>query len=450
MGTAADSGWLRGVATRLALDTRGRFGWAMYDWAHSAFTTTVLAVVFPIYYVGVAGANLSGNLASVYYGYTLAIAFLIIALLSPILGAIADHAGSARRLLGVFIAIGVVCTAALAFLEPGNWLLASALFLPAMVSYAGSLMFYNSLLPHLVEGDEMDTLSSTGYALGYIGGGLLLAVNAAWIALPETFGFGSVATAQRAAMVSVAVWWALFSIPVLRYVSDPPPQGDPDSDTGVLRAGYDRLRTTASEIRQYRHAAVFLLAFWLYNDGIASLISLAAAYGTEIGLGSGAIIGAILMVQFVAAPFALVFGWFARITSARTGIIVGLVVYSGVAVGTYFITQAWQFFALAFLVGTVMGGTQALSRSLFGSIIPTDRSSEFFSFYNVSSRFASIVGPTMFATIAAATGSTRLAMLSLTVLFVGGLVVFLGVDVDEGRRVVETSGPSSVADGAVH
>ncbi|MFB6295730.1 MAG: MFS transporter [Halobacteriales archaeon] len=431
---------LRAIAGQLALDTRARVSWGLYDWAISAFSTTILGAVFPVYYVNVAGATLPGNRASVIYGYTLALGFVIIALLSPVLGAAADYSGAVKRSLVGFVGVGVLGTGGLFLVERGDWLLASALMVPAMIGFSGSWMFYNSLLPHLADDDEIDALSAGGWALGFVGGGLLLGLNAAWIAFPGAFGLGSTEMASRVSMLSVAVWWGLFTLPLIRYVPEPEPEGGTDAPMGVresVRAGFGRLRTTLGALDRYRELGVFLLAFWLYHDGLNSLLTLAGAFGAEIGLGETSIIGAILMVQFVAVPFTLGFGQLPKYMSTRAAITVGLVVCLGVTLGAYLVTTAWQYFVLAFLVATALGGIQSLSRSLYGTMIPPDRSSEFYAFYNVSAKFASVLGPLLFATVGDITGSTRIAMVSLSVLFVTGLIVLWRVDVSAARELAQ-------------
>jgi UMF1 family MFS transporter len=424
---------VRRLRSRVGLDGPAALAWALYDWANSGFATVVLAAVLPVYYVEVAGATLDGSLASVYWGYTLTVSFALIAVLSPVLGAISDRTGQKKRFLGAFLVVGVLGTGLLFFVERGDWLVASAAFALANVGFAGANMFYNSLLPHVTE--EMDALSSAGYALGYLGGGLLLVVNLVWILNPGLVGLADTATASRVAMLSVAVWWLVFSIPLFRHVEEPAvadaePLGSP---VAAARAGFGRLRSTAGEIRQYRQTFLFLAAFWLYNDGISTIITLSAAYATDIGLGRSAVIGALVVVQFVGVPFAFGFGSLADRIGAKRAISLGLLVYVGIALAGYFMTKAWHFFALAVLVATVQGGTQALSRSLYGSMVPAERSSEFFSFYNVSSKFASILGPLLFSVVGQVTGSTRFGILSLLVLFGGGLFVLLRVDVEAGQ-----------------
>ena len=438
------------LAKRLGLKSRESVSWAMYDWANSAFATTVIAAVFPIYYETVIGGNLPGNLASVYFGYTTAIGLTLIALASPVLGAIADRYQAKRKMLGAFVVIGVFATSGLFFTGEGDVLLGSGLFIAANIGFIGANVFYDSLLGHVSEGNA-DKLSAAGYALGYVGGGILLVVNLAWILAPETFGFSGTASASRAALLSVALWWAVFSIPLFKNVSEPEPDTDREranTDAGPVRAGFSELRKTASELREYRDLLIFLIAFLLYADGIGTIIRMASIYGSEIGISQTGIIGALVLVQFLGIPFAFLFGslpsWsIGRIDmSVKRGLYLGLAVYTGISIGGFFMTETWQFWVLAIAVATVQGGTQALSRSLYSTLVPPDRSSEFFSFFSISSKFAGIAGPALFAFVGQLTGSSRYSIVALLVFFVGGALLLSQVDVERGRTVARNSTPS--------
>ncbi|MFQ5593303.1 MAG: MFS transporter [Anaerolineae bacterium] len=431
--TSGPRSWLRAVA----LHRRETFSWAMYDWANSAFATTIMAAVLPIYFASVAGANLPGNRASVIWGYTTSIALLLIAIMAPVLGAVADFMGAKKRFMALFATLGIVFTAMFYLVGQGDWLLAVVLFIVANIGFSGANVFYDSLLPHVASQDEIDQLSTAGYALGYLGGGILLVINILWILSPQTFGIADTTTASRIAMFSVAVWWAVFSVPIFRNVSEPPRRV---SETDVLElnpitAGFRRLRETFDEIRQYRQLLIFLIAYWLYNDGIGTIIKMATIYGTEIGIGQTDLIGALILTQFAGIPFAFAFGGLARRIGAKPSIYLALAVYTLISIAGYFLSQAWQFWALAFAVATVQGGSQALSRSLYSSMIPRAQSSEFFGFFSVSAKFAGILGPFLFAVVGQLTGSSRLSIISLIIFFIGGALILTRVDVDEGQRV---------------
>jgi UMF1 family MFS transporter len=411
--------------------------WAMYDWANSAFATTIMAAVLPIYYASVAGSDLPGNTATVYWGYTTSLALFLVAIISPVLGAVADFLGAKKRFMATFVALGVVATATLYFIQQGDWLLASIIFIAGNIGFSGANVFYDSLLPHVAEDDEMDQLSTSGYALGYLGGGILLVINVLWILTPENFGIPDTTMASRLAMLSVAVWWALFSIPIFRTVGEPPRRVADTDRLGInpVRAGFTRLGETFAEILQYRQVLIFLLAFWLYNDGIGTIMKMGAIYGTEIGIGQTDLVGALILTQFAGIPFAFAFGGLARRIGAKTSIYIALTVYTLIAIAGYFISAAWHFWVLAFAVSSVQGGSQALSRSLYGSMVPRSQSSEFFGFFSVSAKFAGILGPFLFALVGQLAGSSRLSIISLIIFFVGGALILTQVDVEEGQRV---------------
>jgi MFS transporter, UMF1 family len=416
----------------------------MYDWATSAVQTTIIVAVFPIYFVKVAGAALPAARATQQLATVNTLALVIIALLSPILGAISDYRGTKKRLLAIFMLIGVAAVGGMFFIDRGEIDLASVLFLLALIGAAGSFVFYEALLPHITRPGEIDRVSSAGYAMGYIGGGLLLALNLAWIQKPAWFGLPSgpdLAEAQatlpvRLAFVSVAVWWLIFSLPLFRRVPEPPPRLEPDERAGEnpIKMAFVRLAETFHELRGYRQAFLVLGAFMIYNDGIQTIIKMATAYGTEIGIGQGALIGAILLVQFVGIPCTFLFGMLAARVGAKRAIFAGLLAYTAISILGYFMTNATHFYILAGLVGMVQGGTQALSRSLFASMIPAHKSGEFFGFFSVFEKFAGIFGPLIFAGTIAATGSSRNAILSVIGFFAVGAALLWRVDVAEGQK----------------
>jgi MFS transporter, UMF1 family len=420
----------------LGLRTREQRAWAMYDWANSAVQCTIITAVFPIYFASVAGADLPPAVATERFATATTLALVIVAVMAPILGAYADYAGAKKRLLAVFLAIGVSATAAMFFITRGEWQFAALLFIVVNIGVSASFVFYDSLLPHIAGPDEMDRVSSAGYALGYVGGGLLLAINLAWILKPALFGLGDAGVASRLSFLSVAVWWLVFSIPMFRRVPEPAvrPQ-NLHRDGSPIGASLRQLLVTLRDLRRYRQALLMLVAFLIYNDGVGTIIRMAGPYGKEIGLPENALITAFVMVQFVGIPFAFAFGWLAGRIGAKTSIFVALVVYVAISIVAYYMTTAWQFFLLSFLVATVQGGSQALSRSLFASMIPPEKSSEFFGFFGVFEKFAGIVGPALFAITVRATGSSRNAILSVIAFFVVGAALLWMVDVEEGKRV---------------
>ncbi len=409
----------------------------MYDWANSAFAATIMAAVLPSFYSSVAGANLEKTIASSYWGYTNTIAMLIIAFSAPILGAIADYLGRKKVFLSWFVCIGVLATALMVLISKGDWLLASTLYIFGRIGFAGANIFYNSLLPHIVDKDRIDRVSALGYAYGYLGGGLLLTINLLMIMKPALFGIFSSEWGVRLSFITVAVWWALFSFPLLSNVPEPKMlegQGGRVKNQESLKkignpikTGFSRLRSTLREIKQYRELVKFLLAYWLYNDGIGTIIIMAVIFGAEIGIGQSHLISAILLVQFVAIPFSLIFGRLAERIGAKNSILIALFTYGLITVLGYFMTEAIHFWVLAFMVATVQGGAQALSRSMYSSMLPKEKSAEFFGFYDVSSKFAGIIGPAVFGIVGQITGSSRYGILALILFFAGGGLLLMNV-----------------------
>jgi UMF1 family MFS transporter len=424
---------------QLGLDRPDLRAWAMYDWANSAYQTTIIAAVFPIYYAEVAAGDLATPVATSRFMWATAIAIMIVAIVAPILGAIADYRAVKKPMLAAFLAIGVTATAAMYFIGPGDWPLALQLFVVGNVGVAGTIVFYESLLPHLVPpGDDeaLDRVSAAGYAIGYLGGGVLLAINVLMILRPSLLGIPDVGTATRLSFVSVAIWWAVFSIPL--FVKVPEPRvgvaAGPSSLTHTVKVAFARLGHTFRELRRYRQAFLLLLAFLVYNDGIQTMIRAATIYGTEIGLDTSVMIGALLLTQFIGVPCAFMFGRLAGWIGPKRAVFIGLLVYSGITVLGYFMRSSAHFLALAILVGTVQGGTQALSRSMFASMIPRDRSSEFFAFFSVFERYAGVLGPVLFAWTISTTGAGRNAILAVLAFFVIGAAILSVVDIEAGRR----------------
>ncbi|HSC27676.1 MAG TPA: MFS transporter [Vicinamibacterales bacterium] len=426
---------------RLGLGRPDLRAWAMYDWANSAFQTTIIAAVFPIYFHSVVAADLPPVRATSRFAWATTIAILIVALVAPLLGAIADYAGVKKKMLAVFLGMGVASTTAMYWLTRGDWLMALVLFIVGNVGVAGSIVFYESLLPHLVGEEELDRVSSAGYAIGYLGGGLLLAVNLLMIQQPSLFGIPDSGTAVRLSFASVGIWWLLFSIPLFVKVPEPARRVEVDErvDANVLVTGARRLRETFHELRRYKQAFLLLVAFLIYNDGIQTIIRMATTYGSELKIDQTAMIAALLVTQFTGVPFAFLFGHIAGRVGAKPAVFGGLAVYALITVLGYFMQTATHFFMLAIMVGMVQGGTQALSRSLFASMIPRHKSSEFFAFFGVFERYAGVLGPLVFASMVEGTGSSRNAIMAVLGFFVvgGGILAF--VDVEAGRRAARAA-----------
>jgi UMF1 family MFS transporter len=409
---------------------RARRAWCLYDWANSAFATTVMAALFPPFFRELAQAGgLAPHDATAAWGYVTAAALLLLAVTAPVLGAAADAAGRRKRGLVLAAALGAAATASFALLGEASWRAAALLFLAANFGFGTSVLYYESLLPGLAQGPDMDRLSTRAYGLGYAGGGLLLVINLLWVMRPAWFGLPDAGAAVRISFVSVAAWWALFSIPLLRHVPEPAPAGGPRGARAALR----RLAATLREIRRYRQLSLMLVAYWIYNDGIGTIIKMATAYGSELGIGMTHLVGALVLTQVIGIPCALLFGRLAGRIGARAAVIAALVVYVGIAAGGFVMSEAWHFYVLAGVTGTVQGGAQALSRSLFGSMVPRHRTAEFFGFYSTSGKLAGVAGPLVFGLVSQAFGTGRLGILALVVFFVAGGALLLRVDVAAGR-----------------
>jgi UMF1 family MFS transporter len=421
---------------KVGLVTPEQRAWAWYDWANSAYFTTVVTAVFPAFFSTYAADGLEPAQATARFGAITTISVGVIAVGSPILGAIADFTGIKKRLLAVFMMIGVTAAAAMVFITRGDWVLASALFFIGNIGVSGTTVFYDSLLPHVARPDETDRVSAAGYALGYLGGGILLLLNLAWILQPQTFGFADSAAATKASFVSVAIWWLVFSVPLLLRVPEPRVMLDAGeaAETGILRAAFGRLGRTFREIRRYKNAFVLFFAMLLYQDGIQTIIRMASVYGAEIGIDQNAQIAAFVMVQFIGIPFSFLFGTLGARIGTKRALFIALMVYTAATIIGYFMTTVTQFFLLAAMVATVQGGAQALSRAMFARLIPVNKTSEFFGFYAVAERFATVLGPLVFTLSVIITGSSRFAVLFIITFFAAGAFLLSRVDEEEGMK----------------
>jgi MFS transporter, UMF1 family len=459
--------------------------------------------------------------ASGAWGLTQTLGMLIVALAAPALGAIADYSGSKKRFLAAFAIPGMLAAALMVFIGTGDWVLAIVLYVIGEIGFSGSIIFYDSLLPHVAKSEEIDRVSTRGYAMGYLGGGLLLLINIIMIQFPDAlgitalgarWGIGGTEMATRLSLASVGIWWAVFSIPLFRRVPEPPrARLMTDVARNPVKGGFSRLLATFRELKLYRQLLIFIIAFWIYNDGIGTIIKMATIYGAEIGIGQLDLIGALLLTQFVGIPFSLMFGRIPKrddpkqvfflamviynaltipliglllprfgVTSGPIGvgvvlanqiiavvlsrfvlgpllaplaqrmntknaILLALVVYAMVSVWGFFMATAVEFWLLAVLVGLVQGGSQGLSRSLFGNMVPKAQSAEFFGFYDMSSKFAGLLGPLMFAVVGQLFGSSRLSIISLIVFFVIGGLVLARVNEEEGVRVARAADARAAA-----
>ena len=401
-------------------------GWALYDWANSAFATTVMAGFFPIFFKQYWSVGTEASVSTFRLGVVSGLGSLVIALAAPILGAMADRGGVRVRLLAFFTLLGAVMTAALYTVAQGEWIAAAVIYSLAGIGFWGGIIFSDALLMDVAEPPEYNRVSALGYAIGYVGGGLLLVVNTAMVTNPAAFGLSGAAEAVRLAFPMVAVWWLLFTIPCLLWVRErKPARVLPARD--ALRAGWREFRTTLHEVRKYRPLVWFLLAYWLYIDGVNTIIKMAVDYGLSLGFPQQSLIAALLIVQVVGFPAALAFGWLGDRIGARNGILIAIAVYAAATVGAYSIREVEHFYLLAVTIGLVQGGIQSLSRSYYALLVPEGKQGEFFGFYNMMGKFAAVLGPTLVGVVALLTGDTRIGMLSVLVLFVGGAVLLARV-----------------------
>ena len=426
--------------SRTALAVRRR-AWCLYDWANSAFATVVLAALLPVYFAALVpdgGGQLSvfglqrTLPASALWGYAVALSLGSVAVAAPFLGAAADRGRLRRPLLIGFALIGATATACLAAAGPGDYWLALLLFIVANAGFAGGNIFYNAFLPALADDKELDRLSARGYALGYLGGGLMLLIAFVLIQWPALFGFPGKGAATRFSFLLTGLWWAGFALPAFRHLRDdllPAPAGPP------LRTLRDYLKTFAA-LRRHRDLLRFLCAYLLFNDGIETIIAVSAIFGSEeLGLSTTTILGVFLLIQFVAWPASLLYGRLAVRFGTRRALAGGLILFLLITVYAYAMRTALEFWLLGFAVALVLGGCQALSRSLYASLTPPAQSAEFFAFFGISGKFAAIIGPLLFALVIDLTGSARLAILTLATLFVAGLALLATVDVERGRQL---------------
>jgi len=421
---------------RKVLTRRAVFGWAMYDWANSSFATTVMAGFFPLFFKQFWNAGVPATTSTFRLGMANGVASLVVALMAPLIGAIADKGRARVRLLGLFTFLGAAMTAGLFLVSKGDWLGASILYVLASLGFWGGNQFYDSLLTDVSEEPEYDLVSGYGYALGYLGGGLLFALNVAMVLKPALFGLADSGAAVRWSFLSVGVWWSVFTLFTLTLVKERPTH-QPLPAMQAIRAGAAELAGTLRHLRGDRILLWFLLAYWFYIDGVNTIIKMAIDYGLSLGLKQNSLITALLVVQFVGFPAALGFGWLGQKLGPRVGILIGIAVYAAIAGFAYFLHTEAQFMAMAIIIGLVQGGVQSLSRSLFGRLVPPGKAGEFFGFYNLMGKAAAILGPTLTGIVALLTDDSRLAILSIVILFVIGAAFLMKVPVSNARPLAQ-------------
>ena len=415
---------------------RSIWSWALYDWANSAYATTVMAGFFPIFFKEYWANPNNPNESTFYLGMANSIYAIVVAAIAPFLGAIADQGSKKKKFLIFFAFLGSIMTGGLCIVNQGYWQMAVLFYIIATIGFASANIFYDSLLPDITTEKNVDSVSSLGYGLGYFGGGLLFLLNVIMYLKPHLFGIPDGATAIRISFLSVAIWWIVFTIPLILFVSE----ANDDKSVYMGKAitmGWKQLIDTFKEIRKMRVVGLFLLGYFFYIDGVDTIVKMAVDYGMSLNFPNESLIIALLIVQFIAFPAALIYGWLAEKIGAKTGIMIGIIGYSIITFLGYFMTKVVHFYVLAVLIGLFQGGIQALSRSLYTRIIPPSKSAEFFGFYNMFGKFAAIIGPALMGTVTIIYGNARVGILSILSLFIIGAYFLSKVDVEEGKRIVK-------------
>ena len=408
--------------------------WALYDWANSAFATTVMAGFFPLFFKSFWAADLSPAESTAVIGTTNSLAGLLIVLLAPFLGAYSDLGKFKKKFLAFFALLGVLSTGYLYFIPQGDWVIAAFLYALAVVGFSGGNIFYDSLIASVSKQDQRNKVSSLGFSLGYLGGGLLFVINVLMYLNPAWFGLSSQSEAILWSFVSVAVWWAVFSLPLFMSVEE---KSNAEISKGLFKTiteAFKAVVSTLREIKKHKRVAIFLIAYWLYIDGVDTIVRMAVAYGSDIGLDASSMITALLLTQFVGFPATLVFGIYADKIGFKKILTIGISIYILVTFYAYYMSTALEFYILAGTVGLVQGGVQAISRSFFSTIIPVNKEAQFFGFYNLVGKSAVLLGPVLVSWVALIFGNPRFGILSLLFLLVPGLILLWMVPDKELNR----------------
>ena len=403
--------------------TKSAWSWAFYDWANSALATTVMAGFGPLFFKSFWASDLDAVMSTWVWGATNSLVGLVIGILAPILGAYSDIGRNRKRFLYFFAFIGILSTGYLYFIPEGEWFYAMLFYSLAVIGFSGGNIFYDSLLIFVSDSNERNRVSSLGFSLGYLGGGLLFVINVFMYLNPSWFGFESEIQAILWSFLTVAFWWALFSLPTLLNVKE---FGNTDINLNYIsmtKKAFLNVKSTILEIRKYRKAAIFLISYFLYIDGVDTIIRMATSYGSDIGLEMSSMITALIITQFIGFPSTLLFGVYADKLGFKRILTIGIFVYIFICFYSTFMTTALEFYILASIVGLVQGGVQAISRSFFSSLIPTEKAAEFFGFFNLIGKTSVVIGPILVSSVAMALGNPRMGILSLLLLFIPGLIL---------------------------
>ena len=436
-------------------DKKKVWGWAMYDWANSAFATTVMAVFFPVFFKQYWSHGTDVNVSTAQLGLGNSIASLVVALMAPFLGAIADRGSAKKKFLIFFAYLGVLSTAALFLIQKGEWAGAIFIYVMGTIGFSGANVFYDSLLPSVAAEDKIDYISGFGFSMGYLGGGLLLLVNVLMTLFPQKFGLADAGQAVRCSFITVAVWWGFFTIFTILWVPEGNAAGSQAKTENIIREGIKQLFSTFKKIRHLKTVFLFLLAYWLYIDGVDTVIRMAVDYGMSLGFAYKDLIMAILMVQFIGFPAALAYGKLGQKWDARKAIFLAIFIYMFVTIWAMRMTQKYEFFILAALIGLVQGGIQALSRSYYSRLIPKNQAAEYYGFYNMIGKFAAIIGPMLMGVVGLMVKralmppaptpeqvvqigqlASRWGIGSVLILFIAGMILFYFVDEEKGKAEV--------------
>ena len=407
-------------------DKRSVYSWAIYDWANSAYATTVMAGFFPLFFKSYYSAEADLTVSTAQLGFANSISSLIVVLIAPLLGAIADKASLKKRFLFIFAYLGILMSLALSFVSQGDWQMATFIYVLANIGFMGSNTFYDGLLPSVSNEKNVDFISGLGFAFGYLGGGVLFSLNVWMLQDFSSFGFVNEAEAIKASFISVAIWWALFSLPLLFYVEEI--REDKVGTKKAIIDGYLRLKNTFSKIKKLKGLLLFLIAYWLYIDGVDTIIRMAVDYGMAIGFNSSDLILALLIVQFVGFPATLIFAKLAQLWDTKKMLYVAIGIYLFIIFWATRMSESYEFYILATMIALVQGGVQALSRSYYSKMIPQTHAAEFFGFYNFLGRFAAILGPLLVAFVALWTQNSRLSIASISIFFILGAILLSFVD----------------------
>lgn len=418
------------------MDKKKVLSWTLYDWANSAFATTVMAGFFPIFFEKYWSNPELVDQSTFYLGVSNSAGSLIVAMMAPFLGAVSDTGSTKKKFLFTFAFLGILSTSLLWFVEQGDWQLAAILYAVGAIGFASSNVFYDSLLPSVAKKHEFDFVSSLGYSLGYLGGGVLFIINILMYQNPQWFGIPDATTAIRLSFVSVAVWWGIFSIPIFLFIPEPKNK-DNVSLLSAISLGWTQLKSTFKEIRKMKIVGLFLLSYWLYMDGVDTIIRMAGKLALSMGFEASDMLSVLIMVQLIGFPAGLLFNWFSSIITPKKAVLVAIFFYTIATSSAYFMNSKLHFYILAGIIGLFQGGIQAISRSLFARLVPKGKEGEFFGFYNMLGKFSAVVGPVLLGTVTLVTGNARMGLFALVILFIGGGLLLIRVDFDEGERIAK-------------